>query len=175
MTARPQEDALRVAFLTALRDIIDTAVTGSREEALASLMTLQEISGAEAVKVRLGGPQGVHVATVALIAPKDGITVDPSKLLDYVKANHPSEIVEAVTEPFRRALVARLKVEDDGTVIDPETGMVADFASVRPAGGKPSLRVTFTTGETPGRALIAQAWRAGELADMDPAQLGGAQ
>jgi hypothetical protein len=171
---RPQEDALRVAFLTALRDIIDTEVAVGREESLASLMVLQEMTGAEAIKVRLGGPQGVHVATVALIPAKDGISVDPSKLLAYVKANHPGEVVEAVTEPFRRALVARLKVEDDGTVVDTHTGMAADFATVRPADGKPSLRVTFTTGENPGRALIAKAWRAGELTGIDPTQLGSA-
>jgi hypothetical protein len=175
VTANPHEAALRAAALTALRDIIDIGVTEAREEALVALTDLQAI-GVEQVKVRIGGPQGPHVATVSLRAPRAGIDVDPSKLLAYVKSNHPSEVVEAVTEPFRRALIARLKVDEDGTVVDPDTGIVADFASVRPAGGKPSLTLTFTTtGEAPGRAMLARAWRNGELRFLDPTQLGGAE
>lgn len=175
MTARPQEAALRVAALQALRDLIDVGVTQAREELLSAMIDLQEREGAEMVKVRLGA-DGTHVATTALIWPRPGIDVDPSKLLAYVKANHPTEVVEAVTEPFRRALIARLKIEDDGTVIDPGTGIIADFATARPATGKPSFRLTYTAGDTPGRAAIAKAWRTGQLAFIDPVQpLGGAE
>lgn len=161
----PKDVGLRLAALSALRDLIDGEITNARADMSQALLDVQAATGADRIVITLPGDEGGKVGSVSLV--KDGgpsVEIDPAAFLAWCQENAEDEVVYAVREPYRRALMARLVV-DGGDVIDPTTGMVCDFARPRPvaeSSGRFTLRFEGGTNGV-GRELIASAWRRGQL------------
>lgn len=166
---------LKLAALTALRDLVDAEVTIVRAEMSAALLAVQEATGADRIAVTLPGEDGPEkVASVSLVKETEGIDIDPARFLAWAQENAPDEVVCAVKEPFRRALLGHLIVAGDA-VVDKRTGMVVEFATPRPAAppsGRFMLRFEGGT-DGYGRAAIGAAWREGRLSDIAAALPGG--
>ncbi|MFU8873257.1 hypothetical protein [Micromonospora sp. SL4-19] len=161
-----QQAAMRAAVLKALMDEVKKVYNVARGEADGRLVELNGALGVKTIEVRLPGYDG-PVAQVTLSDPKTGLVVDEAGFLAYCKAEHPSEVQAAVPEPvesvrpaFRKALLGRMRVESDGTVVDGETGRVLDFVEVAEP-PPPSTTLTFKKG---GREEVAAAYRDGRLA-----------
>ncbi|MBL6280132.1 hypothetical protein JMF97_28620 [Micromonospora fiedleri] len=162
----PQQRAMRAAVLKALLDEVKKAYDAARTEADSGMVGLNHSFGVTTIEVRLPGYDSA-VAQVTLNEPKTGFVVEEAGLLAYCKAEHPTEVQATVPEPvesvrpaFRKALLGRLRVERDGTVVDGETGRVLDFVKVAEP-GPPSTTLTFKKG---GREEVAAAYRDGRLA-----------
>ncbi|WDZ83988.1 hypothetical protein [Micromonospora cathayae] len=165
----PQERAMRAAVLKALLDEVKKAYDLARADADAGMVGLNQSFGVKAIEVRLPG-HDAPVAQVTLSEPKAGFVVDEAGFLAWCKQEHPSEVqvtvpapVESVRPAWRKALLARMAVEPDGTVVDGETGRVLDFVEVAEP-PPPSTRMTWKTG---GREEVARAYRDGRLALPD--------
>ena len=157
------KDALRAALIgKLLKELVAEADTAGRSEALAHLLAAHEALGVKSVDVTL--PDGTKVGTATLTAPAAGISVDEAAFMRWVQAEHPTEVVPAVRESFRRVVRSRLKIVD-GKVIDKSTGEVVPWASVRAAAERPtSFSVRYADG---GREAIETAWREGRLNPLD--------
>ncbi|WP_435586086.1 hypothetical protein [Micromonospora aurantiaca (nom. illeg.)] len=161
-----QQQAMRAAVLKALMDEVRKAYDAARAEADNSLVELNGELGVTTIEVRLPG-YGAAVAQVTLTEPKTGFVVDEGKFVDWCRLEHPTEVqttvpapVDTVRPAFRKALLSRMRVERDGTVVDGETGRVLDFVEVAEP-PPPSTTLTFKKG---GREEVAAAYRDGRLA-----------
>jgi hypothetical protein len=153
---------LGAAVRKLLVEKISEADRDARGETLEQLLAAHNAMGVKTLDVML--PDGSKVARATLPQPKAGVTVDDKAFMEWVAAEHPTEIVEAVREPFRRVVLKRLEIVGDD-VIDKQSGEVVPWASVRPAAEKPSnFTVTFV-GE--GRAEVEQAWLDGRINLLD--------
>jgi hypothetical protein len=134
----------------------------ARGDTLQKLLAVHESMGVKTLDVML--PDDTKVARATLPQPKPGVVVDDQAFLKWVAAEHPTEIVEAVRESFRRAVLKRLEIVGD-EVVDKQGGQVVPWASVRPAAEKPSnFTVTFV-GD--GRQAVEQAWLDGTINLLD--------
>ncbi|WFE47639.1 hypothetical protein [Verrucosispora sp. WMMD1129] len=161
-----QQASMRAAVLKALMDEVKKVYDVARAEADGRLVELNAALGVKTIEVRLPGYDG-PVAQVTLSEPKAGFVVEESGFLAYCKAEHPTEVQATVPEPvesvrpaFRKALLGRLRIEEDGTVVDGATGRILDFVEVAQP-GRPSTTLTFKKG---GREEVAAAYRDGRLA-----------
>ncbi|MDG4796972.1 hypothetical protein [Micromonospora sp. WMMD1082] len=161
-----QQRAMRAAVLKALMDEVKKVYDAVRADADSGLFDLHRALGVTTIEVRLPGYDGA-VAQVTLSLPKAGFVVEEAGFLAYCKAEHPTEVqatvpkpVESVRAAFRKALLGRLRVERDGTVVDGETGRVLDFVEIAEP-GPPSTTLSFRKG---GREEVAAAYRDGRLA-----------
>lgn len=160
---------MKAAVLKALLDEVKRVYDLARAEADGQLVQLSGELGVTTVQVKVPGCDSA-VAQVTLTEPKTGFVVDEAGFLAWCKQEHPSEVqvtvpapVESVRPAWRKALLARMTVEQDGTVVDSETGRVLDFVEVAEP-PPPSTRLTFKTG---GREEVARAYRDGRLALPD--------
>ncbi|MEV4814967.1 hypothetical protein [Micromonospora tulbaghiae] len=160
-----QQAAMRAAVSKALLDEVRKVYDLARAEADGQLVELNGELGVTTVQVKLPGYDGA-VAQVTLSEPKTGYVVDEAGFLAWCKQEHPSEVtvttpapVESVRPAWRKALLGRMKVEPDGTVVDGETGRVLDFVEVAEP-PPPSTTLTFKKG---GREEVAAAYRDGRL------------
>ncbi|MBM0229942.1 hypothetical protein [Micromonospora sp. ATA51] len=161
-----QQVAMKAAVLKALLDEVRKVYDAAREDADGGLIALNGELGVKTIEVRLPG-YDAPVAQVTISEPKTGYVVDEAGLLAWCKQEHPSEVavttpapVESVRPAWRKALLARMKVEPDGTVVDGETGRILDFVEVAEP-PPPSTTLTFKKG---GREEVAAAYRDGRLA-----------
>ncbi|MFF0467526.1 hypothetical protein ACFYPX_08905 [Micromonospora zamorensis] len=161
-----RQEAMRAAVLKALMDEVKKVYDAARAEADGRLIELNGAIGVKTIEVRLPGYDH-PVAQVTLSEPKSGYVVDEAGFLAWCKQEHPSEVgvttpapVESVRPAWRKALLGRMKVEQDGTVVDGETGRVLDFVKVAEP-PPPSTTLTFKRG---GREEVARAYRDGRLA-----------
>ncbi|MET8352621.1 hypothetical protein [Micromonospora sp. NPDC005206] len=161
-----RQEAMRAAVLKALMDEVKKVYDAARAEADGRLIELNGAIGVKTIEVRLPG-YDQPVAQVTLSEPKSGYVVDEAGFLAWCKQEHPSEVavttpapVESVRPAWRKALLGRMKVEQDGTVVDGETGRVLDFVEVAEP-PPPSTTLTFKKG---GREEVARAYRDGRLA-----------
>lgn len=158
-----KEDILAAALVKVIKERVAEADQNGRADLLAQLIAAHEAMGVKSVSIEL--PDGTKVGTATLTNPKAGVYVDDVAFMRWVQAEHPGEVVPAVRESFRRAIVARLRVVGGDTVVDEKTGYVVEWASVRPAVAKPtSFSVRFAPG---GREAIEEAWRGGLLNPLD--------
>ena len=153
-----REDAARLAVLRELRDRLEEEISTSRQQVWAELAVARATLGVTSVAVELA--DGVKLGTVSVVTPKDGIDVDPAGLLAWVRECHPDELVQAVRESFRRAVLAHLKPGEDGQVVHAGTGEVVPWARVRPAGEPTAFTYRPAAGAS---AAIVEAYRAGRL------------
>ncbi|MFI7283077.1 hypothetical protein ACIBOV_22735 [Micromonospora chersina] len=161
-----QQAAMRAAVLKALMDEVRKVYDAARAEADGRLVELNGALGVKTIEVKLAGYDS-PVAQVTLSEPKPGFVVEEAGFLAWCKEEHPSEVQVTVPEPveqvrpaWRKALLARMRVEQDGAVVDGETGRVLDFVKVAEA-PPPSTTLTFKKG---GREEVARAYRDGRLA-----------
>lgn len=164
-----RQAAMRAAVLKALLDEVRKVYDAARAEADGGLVQLNGELGVTTIEVRLPG-YDQPVAQVSLSAPKTGYVIDEAGFLAYCKREHPSEVevttpqpVESVRPAWRKALLGRMLVEEDGAVVDRETGRVLEFVEVVEP-GPPSTTMTFKKG---GREEVARAYRDGRLALPD--------
>lgn len=135
----PREKARRLVAFEALMTALRARGTELRAEVTDEVLTLYLEAGSDRLAVDEG--------TVSLVKPQDSIRIrDESKLLEFVEANHPTEVVTttAVRPAFRSALTGRLKVLG-GQVYDSATGEVVEWAEVVPAGVPTSIQVRPNT------------------------------
>jgi len=153
---------LGAAVRKLLVEKINEADSIDRGDTLQKFLAAHELMGVKTLDIML--PDGTKVARATLPQPKPGVVVDDQAFLKWVSAEHSTEIVEAVRESFRRAVLKRLEIDGD-EVIDKQTGQVVPWASVRPAAEKPSnFTVTFV-GD--GRAAVEKAWLDGQINLLD--------
>ena len=136
--------AARVAVLKTLADKVAEADREARAELLA---TMQEI-GAEKVSAEL--PDGTAVASVSIVGGKGAkaVVVDERAFLAWVKANHPMEIEERVSDAFKKRLLDELAQNGE------------EVPGVELGTARPYLSNRFKTG---GKDAIAAAWVEGTL------------
>lgn len=161
------EAAMRAAVLKALLDEVKKAYEAARVEADAALLAMHSTIGVRAVEVRLPGST-TPIAQISVGDTVPGLRVDEEALLAYCAQEHPSEVQEVpaqrvVRSTFRKALLARLVTDADGTVVDPQSGRVCDFVTPVPA-APPSTTMTF---KAHGRDEVAAGHRAGRLSLRD--------
>lgn len=161
-----RQEAMRAAVLKALIDEVKRVYDAARAETNGLLIELNGAIGVKTIEVRLPG-YDQPVAQVTLSEPKTGFVVDEAGFLAWCKQEHPSEVtvtnpvpVESVRPGWRKALLARMEVEQDGTVVDGTTGRVLDFVEVAEP-PPPSTTLTFKRG---GREEVARAYLDGRLA-----------
>lgn len=149
-------EGLRLAVLTALRDAIDEEVASLRKDVTDRMLDARDSMGVKSVQVDL--PDGTAIASVTLTdgTPKAAV-VDDIEFLRWVKANAPTEIMEAVRPAYQRALLGRVKVDGE-RAIDEETGEIVSGVGVVSKAPYISMRY-----KSEGRAAIAEAWRAEAL------------
>lgn len=136
--------ATRVAVLKTLADKVAEVDKQARAELLA---TMQEI-GAEKVTAEL--PDGTGVASVSLAGGKGAraAVVDDRAFLAWVKANHPTEIEERVSDAFKKRFLDELAQNGE------------EVPGVELGTARPYLSNRFKTG---GKDAIAAAWAEGTL------------
>jgi hypothetical protein len=157
-----KDAALRAAVLKRLKEKIRLADEAGRAEALDMFLAARDTLGVKSVDVVL--PDGQKVASATLPAPQPGVVVDEEQFRAWVQAEHPDEIVQAVRESFRRAVMKSLVIHGD-KVVNRRTGETVSWARVRPAADRPThFTITFTPA---GRELIEQAWADGKLNLLD--------
>jgi hypothetical protein len=166
MTGELPQAAMRAAVLKALADEVKKAYDAARTESDEQLVQLHDQLGVTTIEVRVPG-YGRAVAQIALSLPEPGFVVDEGGFLAWCRQEHPTEVevstpkpVETVRPAWRKALLGRMRVEQDGTVVDGETGRVLDFVRIAEP-PPPSTRMTWKTG---GREEVARAYRDGRLA-----------
>lgn len=158
----------RSAVLKALLDRVKEVYDAGRDGADDRLRKLYESDGVMKLEVRVPGVP-VPVAEVTLTPPEASVAVDQTARLAWVKRHHPTEVevetvkTERVRPAFVKTLEARLKVDDEGVVFDPETGERIDWLRSVPA-PPPKTTMTFKPN---GRDLIAGAYASGVLSLPD--------
>jgi hypothetical protein len=153
---------LGAAVRKLLVEKINEADGVARGVTLQQFLAAHDAMGVKTLDITL--PGGPKVARATLPQPKPGVTVDDKAFLKWVTAEHPTEIVEAVRESFRRVILKRLEIVGD-EVIDKQTGQVVPWASVRPAAEKPgNFTVTFVDD---GRKAVEAAWLDGRINLLD--------
>jgi hypothetical protein len=164
----PKDIALRLATLSALRDLIDSEVTSVRAEMGPALAAANEAMGQDRVAVSIHDADGdpVKVAAVTLTKESASIEIDPAGFLAWTQENAPDEVVPAVRDSFRRGVLSHLEIAGED-VVDRRTGMVVAFAKPRAASTVPRFMLRFESG---GRELVAEAWRSGSLSLGDVAR-----
>lgn len=164
---------LEVAALTAFRDKLTEIIDEQRVDLLADMLADGGLKWPAVL------PDGETVAHATLPTPskpstKPTIAVDDAAFRAWVKATRPDDIVEAVRETTRRAIMDQIRVQGD-VVID-KHGEVMPWATVQPAPppaprqAPKSFSLTWVGGPA-GRERMLDAWRSGALAHIAPAAL----
>lgn len=151
-----KEQARRVAVLTALRDAIDEIIESERLDLVDSMIELNETLGVKAIDVELPNGEIVASASVSVPNPK-AIVENERQFLEWVKKNHPTEIVESVRDSFKKALLENTQ-QVHTSAVHGRTGEVIDGVSFRQSTHRMTLRF-----KKDGRALVAEAYNRGEL------------
>lgn len=139
-----KQDALEIA---ALKTLVDEVAKYADPKRSNLLRKMQEI-GAEKVNAEL--PDGTVVASVSIAGgngAKAAVT-DDRAFLDWVRANHPTEIEERVNDTFKKRFL-------DDLAKAGETVPGVDLVD-----GRPYLSTRFKTG---GKDAVAAAWSEGAL------------
>ena len=147
---------LPLPVLKVLADEIAAQLAAAKEAAKAGFLD----TGATQVAADL--PDGTRVATVTLAgaAKKSASVTSPLALLDWVRDNHPGELAEVIRDSYLKKLLETAASE--GRAVDPVTGELVPGITVSDANAYLSVR--FKPG---GREAVVDAWRAGQLADID--------
>lgn len=154
-----QEKLRREAVLHALREVVDKTYTDAREDAQKALVA----DGAKVMEPSL--PDGTKLGTTSLVTTKAKAAVqDAEEFAAWVARAYPGEVTRRVVTEVRPAFAQKLLAEilAAGVAVDPSTGEVVPGVVVTPA--RTSSHTVRLTDE--GRAAIARAWNAGELADV---------
>lgn len=155
-----KEDAITVAALRALRDIVDAEYETARLRVLTGLHEARDKVGLKSMRVTL--PDGTPVATVTLIDPKPATVIgNEAAFVAWVADHYPSEIETQVRvrPSWQRKFFSELDPSAD-PVIDPRTGEAVKGLETIPASEPRSFCLRSLPG---GTQEIIRAWRCGSL------------
>jgi hypothetical protein len=112
--------------------------------------------GSDSVKVTVDDDR---IGKVSLVEPKDKAYVwDDSLLIGWVKAEHPTEIVEQVRDSFKKHLLDNIEILDDGTCVLKTTGEIV--VGIKARKSTPYVSTRF---ETDGREKLTNAIKTGRV------------
>jgi len=155
-----KEDAITVAALRTLRDIVDAEYEAARLRVMTGLREARDKVGLKSMRVNL--PDGTPVATVTLIEPKPATVVgDEAAFVTWVADHYPSEIETQVRvrPSWQQKFFSELD-PSDGPVVDPRTGETVKGLETIPASQPRSFCLRSLRG---GTREIIRAWRGGGL------------
>ena len=155
-----KEDAITVAGLRALRDIVDAEYEAARLRVMTGLREARDKVGLKSMRVTL--PDGTPVATVTLIEPKPATVVgNEAAFVAWVADHYPSEIETQVRvrPSWQQKFFSELD-PSDGSVVDPRTGETVKGLETMPASEPRSFILRSLRG---GTQEIIRAWRCGGL------------
>ena len=153
-----KDRATRVAVLTALRDAIDTALQNDRDDLTENLKELNNTFGVKVIEVELPSAEKVGTASLSVSEPKPFVN-NEKQFLDWVAANHPTEMIRAVRPSFQKALFSAIDTSNADEAVNSLTGEVIPGVLVS-LGGVERMTLRFNK---QGRDLIAAAFTRGEL------------
>lgn len=169
--------ATRTVVLQALADAVDAELKAAKAEQAAGLKQAKQDAGTRQIEAAL--PDGTVVAKVTLISPAPAATVtDSAAFTAWVRDNRPDQIKREFVTTVHPAFVTSLLKEMTAAGVpkwcDKETGEVHTVPGIVM---QPRAASTRTTWEKGGRDLVAEAWRAGQLAGIALPELavGGAE
>lgn len=161
--------ALASAALVAPKQLVGEREAKIRRQLTEMLLDAHAETGVKSLDVSVGEQR---IATATLVAPKTvqaTITAE-AQYIEWVRQHAPEMVIEyqpppvvSVAPEFTRDLLARL-VYRDGEAFDPTTGEQVPGIRGPYTPGPSSYRVGFVDD---GKARVLEAWRAGELAELD--------
>lgn len=172
-----KDTARTVAVLSTLADAIGDQLKTAKKELESGLREAKAETGTQKISVSLD--EGQDVGTVSLVQPKAAAAItDGEAFTAWVVENFASEItrrfVTEVKPGFQKKILSEITAAGVAEWSDPETGVIHDVPGVAMQGRAAYTRLTVPD---VGKAAIAEAWRAGRLADVALPQLtaGGAE
>ncbi|MFE1264438.1 hypothetical protein ACFW5X_28410 [Streptomyces albogriseolus] len=161
-----KDTARTVAVLSTLHAAIGDQLKTAKRELETGLKAAKAETGTQKIAVSLD--EGQDVGTVSLVQPKATAAVtDPDAFTAWVIENYGSEIsrrfVTEVKPGFQKKILEALTAAGTAEWADPETGVIHEVPGVTMQGRAAYTRLTVPD---TGKAAIAEAWRAGRLADV---------
>lgn len=161
-----KDTARTVAVLSTLHAAIGDQLKDAKKNLEAGLKAAKAETGTQKIAVSLD--EGQDVGTVSLVQPKPSAAVtDPDAFTAWVVENYGSEIsrrfVTEVKPGFQKKILEALTAAGTAEWADPETGVIHEVPGVTMQGRAAYTRLTVPD---TGKAAIAEAWRAGRLADV---------
>lgn len=157
-----KELAMNLAIASLMEDIVKEHRQNLRDEMVAELREI----GADSVKVKFGEES---IGKVSLVEPKSKPYIQDEKaFLNWVIANHPTEVVQMVRESFKDHILKNVAFTDDGTAIL-DSGEIVEGVSHRPSSIYVSMRFEKT-----GRKSLIEKLSTGKLNYNPPMQIGEA-
>lgn len=160
--------ALEEAALKALSDTVN-----DRLKEVKNAMQ-EQLVGNGISKVTATLPDGTKVATISRSDAKPAaVVIDDDAFLAFVRSIAPGEIstrlVTEVRPAYRTTLLAQMTAAGVARIVDTETGELHDVPGVEV---KATRALTHSVRpSTGGKEAIAEAWRTGQLAHLNPFQL----
>jgi hypothetical protein len=160
--------ALEEAALKALSDTVN-----DRLKEVKNAMQ-EQLVGNGISKVTATLPDGTKVATISRSDAKPAaVVIDDDAFLAFVRSIAPGEIstrlVTEVRPAYRTTVLAQMTAAGVARIVDTETGELHDVPGVEIRATRAlthSIRPS-----TGGKDAIAEAWRTGQLAHLNPFQL----
>lgn len=178
-----KERNLTFLLMKTLTDVVKTETDKGRADLMEVLLEQYGETGNKSYSVHIPGAE--KVATFTIAEPKPTHKVDPAALLAWCQENRP-DLVETIEHPAVEAHTEHRLRDDVEKVITKEydlaqntyyvnaDGEPVDGVEYVPAGTPKSFTVRF---EKQGQERVIEAWRAGELAGIEPGknlpQIGG--
>lgn len=157
-----KELAMSLAIATLMEDIVKEHRQTLKDEMISELREI----GADSVKVKFG-EEGI--GKVSLVEPKSKPFIqNETAFLNWVIANHPTEVVQMVRESFKDHILKNVAFTDDGTAIL-DSGEIVEGVSHRPSTSYLSMRFEKT-----GRKSLIDKLSNGTLTYNPPMQIGEA-
>ncbi|MFH8345038.1 hypothetical protein [Streptomyces sp. NPDC018045] len=164
----------REAVLKALLDQVEAAYETARTDVQAMLDEQQKLSGGTKFEAVL--PDGTKVGDIGLTGGEPAAKItDERAFAAWARERFPSEAVTKLVKTVQPAFVGRLldqmTAAGAARIVDEETGEVLDVPGVEIKATRRrshSVRFLRKSKARPkdGRALVAEAWRAGVLAPI---------
>lgn len=160
--------ALEEAALKALSDTVN-----DRLKEVKNAMQ-EQLVGNGISKVTAALPDGTKVATISRSDAKPAaVIVDEDAFLEWVRSVARSEVttklVTEVRPAYRNTVLAQMTAAGVARIVDTETGELHDVPGVEI---KATRALTHSIRpSTGGKDAIAEAWRTGQLAHLNPFQL----
>lgn len=152
------EIARTAAVLKTLKDAVAEADAAHRAVVTAALETAAAELGVSSIAARVGDTE---VAKISLVKSKPrAVVTNPVALVAWAEEHHPAAIIRTLNPAWEKAMLAA--ATKAGAAVDVDTGELIPGVEIVDSGAT-THRVTMAKA---GRAVIADAWRRGELADV---------
>lgn len=164
---------LRFLLMKTLADLVAAEVGDARGDLMDDLLSQFDDLGVKSFTVKIPGAE--KVATFTIAEPKPTTKVDGGALLDWCLANRP-DLTRVIEHPAKEAWEEVVLADDALKVLSDELALAGeDFYTPDGeqvpglkylAAGRPkSFTVRYEKG---GQDRVIEAWRAGDLAGIEP-------